>query len=244
MKKLLFLSTILFAIITFAQENDPVADSKKLTELATILTKNTTNPAKLDSVLDVSQKLYKNSGNLIVRNTAKDLISIAREFRNLNYTTKKITKPFDTFPKEEQKKFSYEYDKFKKVGFINVKNKWTVYNIMPYLAVKEGNLIMRLLTSYVGSEWLFFENVHFIIDGKDYQYSALSSKRDVLNSSVSESLDTPVDENMLAVLEAIANSKEQIEFRLTGQKYKDYKLSSKEKESIILILDLYSKMTE
>ena len=100
-------------------------------------------------------------------------------------------------------------------------------------------------TTYDGNGWLFFKNAKFLIDGQDYEYDAGETDREVISgANVSEVSDISVDENILNILNKIASSSGVVEFRLTGEKYQDFKLVDKEKQRIKSVLDLYKKLTE
>ncbi|WP_345205885.1 hypothetical protein [Chryseobacterium ginsengisoli] len=235
-----------FLILSFncisAQESE---DMQKLSSLINKIKSNMDNPSTLDSIVVETEKIYKKSNSLTVRNTSKQLIALAVDSKNIRYTSKPIIVNFESLDKDIQRKYSYKFDKFKDTGFIEVKRA-SQNKIKGYLVIKENKIMLRLVTSYSGNEWLFFDKAIFLIDGKNYQYDTPSPRRDISSGArVEETSDLGVNENMLTLMNAIANSNSnsKIEYRLTGDKYSDAKLTENEKECIALVLDLYNKMT-
>jgi len=101
---------------------------------------------------------------------------------------------------------------------------------------------LYLITTYSGKEWIFMKYAQFIVDGKDYNYSFISPNRDVRsNAYVVESDALSVDENIYNLLNAIKNSKTEIDVRLLGDKSFDFVLSKSDKEYLIFMLDLVEK---
>lgn len=242
MKKLLLMCAIV--ITQFINAQSIVDESKKLSDLAGMLTANLENSQKLDSLIAETEKLYESSTSLTIRKTAKEMISAAKDFKNSIYTSKIVKTSFETLDQDLQKKYKYEYDKFKKVGFINAKRDVND-RIKIYISIKNNKANLRMVTKYIGNGWLFFNKAIFIIDGKNYEYDAPSADREVLSgANVEESTDLSVDENMLSILNAISNSQNTVEYRLSGEKYSNFKLMDREKENISLVLNLYKKLTQ
>jgi len=241
MKKITLLFLIFLSNIIFAQTSDV---TKKIGSLVEVLQQNRIDPVKLDSVITEAYKLYDESTVIQQKTTIKSLISLAKDLKNISYSAKTIKTPFESLDRDIQKKYSYEYDKFKKAGFVSVKRSMND-NINIYITIKDDIARIRLITKYYGSGWLFFNKSIFIIDGNNYEYEAESTSREVRSAgNVFEKSDLAVNENMLNILKAIVNSKGVVEYRLSGEKYSDFKLSDKEKENIILILNIYNKITE
>lgn len=240
MKKILLIITSFITVTAFSQIGE---DTKKLGSLIQSLSSNIDNPQKIDSLIVEAESLYINSTNALVKTTTKDFISTAKDSRNISFTSKPLRQNFESLDKDFQKKFSYEFDKFKNVGFINTKRA-NVGNIKTYISVKDNKARLRFVIKYYGSAWLFFNKAIFIIDGKNYEFEDNNTKREISSgSNVEEKSDLAVDKNILEILEAISNSKDVVEYRLTGDKYSDFKLTEKEKENIISILDLYKRLT-
>lgn len=242
MRKLLFVITTMFCSSTlFSQSvNEDVAKLGKLTD---VLKVNTVDSSKLDSVRTEAQKIYQTTTSIQIKQFAKKIMSMASDIKNVNATAKPMKMPFENLEKDFKKKFSLDIDKFKNIGFIEVKN--ISYPFEPYLSVKENIVRLRLKSKYKGSDWVFFDRVIFLINGKNYEYKVDDTDTKVLSAySVMEKSDISVDENVLDILRLIANTEEKIEYRFEGKKHSDDKLSKQNKESIKLILELYDKLTQ
>ena len=238
MKKLLF-TVILFTVSLSAQETD----QQKMMSILESAKKNVGSPEKIDSLKIEANKL-KSSTDVGVKIMLNQVIGALQDLKNSNFTSKKNTVDFESLDKEVRKNFIYENDKFKKTAFISPKV--PSYNrIIPYLSISNSLVRIRLRTTYDGNGWLFFKNAKFLIDGQDYEYDAGETDREVISgANVSEVSDISVDENILNILNKIASSSGVVEFRLTGEKYQDFKLVDKEKQRIKSVLDLYKKLTE
>ena len=239
MKKLMFLAFALCATNLFSQEKD----SDKIMKMLDIVKNNMENKKVLDS-LKIEIEKYKDSTDPVVKimypqtkSMIDDLVTMSKN----NVQSKNLSE----LSKEDLKGFRIEEDKFKNRTFIYYK-KWGFDTIFePYIGIKNNSMYLRLKTEYKGNGWLFFDKVQFVINGKNYEYDAGETDREVISgANVSEVSDISVDENILNILNKIASSSGVVEFRLTGEKYQDFKLVDKEKQRIKSVLDLYKKLTE
>ena len=241
MKKLFSLFLIGFTVFAFAQTID---ESKKFSELVDLTVKNKNDINKLDSIKKETISLYDNSKSILLRNSIRDFIAVLNDLSDINYTAKPLIKEISKFSNDDLKKFVIDNDKFKESIFIKPKKAYNRgYWIFPYISINEKTVRLRLKTKYDGKEWLFFNTVVFNIDGNNYSYIVEPSRETYLGG-VTEISDTSVNAEMLDILNKILNSNSQVEYRLTGDKYIDRKLSDVEKEAIQDILNLYKNLTE
>ena len=241
MKKLFSLFLIGFTVYLFGQTVD---EAKKFSELVDLTIKNKNDINKLDSIKKETKSLYDNSKSILLRNSIRDFIGVLNDLSDNNYTAKPLIKEISAFSNDDLKKFVVNNDKFKESIFINPKKAYNRgYWIFPYISINEKTVRLRLKTKYDGKEWLFFNTVVFNIDGINYSYIVEPSRETYLGG-VTEISDTSVNAEMLDILNKILNSNSQVEYRLTGDKYIDRKLSDVEKEAIQDILNLYKNLTE
>lgn len=241
MKKILTICLSVICSLLFSQTVD---EAKKLSDLASEATKSIDNPKKLDSIYNELNVLYDTSSSPTIRKNAKEFILTLEDLKNTEFSARPLKTPFEAISKEIQKEFTNDYDKFKKVGFISTK-KSSADRINPYISIKNDIVRLRLRIRYNGYGWLFFEKAIFLIGDKTIEYKTTSTNRDVISGGdVKESSDQAVDALAMEILNLISESDSKIEFRLTGDKYKDFTLTDKEKERIKAIMDLYKQLTE
>lgn len=102
-----------------------------------------------------------------------------------------------------------------------------------------GNL--RFVMQYAAEDWLFIENVKFIVDGKNFEYHTGRWKTDH-DSEIWEWSDQPLSASDMAMIEAIATGKS-VKYRLNGsQYYKDKTLSAKYIKGIKNTLEYYKAL--
>lgn len=185
-------------------------------------TKISSNNEKFDSIM------------LALDNAIADL----RESNNI-YESKNLS----DLEKSDLKGFNVRYDKFKKVNYIQAKSGWTD-DFYPYIGLSDdGNVFLRMVIRYTGSDWTFFDKIHLIIDGEDYIYYVPETKRRVLsNASVVESADFPVDPEFMKILKAVSAAEDEILIRFSGERNRDSKIYLKEAEITTRILNLFEKL--
>lgn len=144
---------------------------------------------------------------------------------------------------KSKKEFKIREDKFQQVTFI--KPKQSTNDFYPYLVIDKGIMYMRLVTNYSGNGWIFMEKAIILIDGEKFTYNLGNTDREVNSGgSVSESSDVVVDVQTMDILRKIANSKDLVEIRLTGDKYRDRTFSKKEILKIQNALNLYDEFEQ
>lgn len=129
-----------------------------------------------------------------------------------------------TLTKAQKKGFKFEEDKFNNAVFIT-RNQAHLYNVYPYIVVSDGYAFMRFVVSYNRSNWIFFDKVTFLIDGEKVEYIPKSVSTNMTRTGISEISDEATDEFIENLIYQLANS-ENTEFRLSGKRTFDKKLSS------------------
>lgn len=90
---------------------------------------------------------------------------------------------------------------------------------IPYLAEKDGFVVVRFRVNYTNDSWLFVEKLAFSIDGKVHQFPSAEWERDN-TSDIWEWVDIAADASMLELIEKIASSNKTIA-RFDGRQYYD-----------------------
>lgn len=114
--------------------------------------------------------------------------------------------------------------------------------VLPYLGVQGSNVWLRLICNYTASDWVFFKKITFAVDDaryyKTFRYNDVV--RDNAYGDVWEYADIEVGSSDIAMLTAIANSRQTI-IRFEGDNYyHDFTVSQKDKEAIRQMLDIYN----
>lgn len=113
--------------------------------------------------------------------------------------------------------------------------------ILPYIGMQNGNAWLRLVYWYTGDDWIFFENVTVMVDGKKYYeiFGHFGTERDNDGGYVWEYVDKEADATDIEMLKAIASSKETI-VRFQGDNYHyDLTVSASDKKAIKEVLTAY-----
>lgn len=135
-------------------------------------------------------------------------------------------------------------DKVEKINFYTDKStprSNRANNVSIYIGDSGDQPWLRISFNYAGENWLFIRKATIVIDGEKVGEVTGSWKRDN-DSSVWEWLDMSVDKSTLAVIRAMANSKNVL-VRYEGQQYiKDHKLSKQELQAIRNVLAAYAEL--
>ena len=100
---------------------------------------------------------------------------------------------------------------------------------------------MRLKAHYIGTSWVFFDNVIILSGGKRYNFSFPNTSRDVGSGSVYEEGDIWVSPEMLNELREISQNNE-VEIRYSGKYNYDKSLSKQEVIALREVIELYDKL--
>lgn len=98
-----------------------------------------------------------------------------------------------------------------------------------YMGQKDGDVWLRLVMSYTGDDWIFFENAYLSYDGntKQIYFDEYRDKETDNDTRVWEWIDVSVDSSLLSFLKEMVNGKE-VKMRLSGKYTKTRNLSSSE----------------
>lgn len=237
MKKILLMGAIGLSVFAFGQEKP---DLKQIYSLADIL-KKSNNSKQRDSIIVEMKKVRDNLGDFD-KTLANTFINVSQQLVDAKKTGVRA-KSISDLSKADLKGFVVDEDKFKHTTFIT--NRWGMNNpaVLPYIAINEGNVYLRIKTQYYGSNWIFMDRVQFIIDGKDYSYQISEPDRNVISASdLKESSDDIATDKQIEILNAIVGSKSNVSVRLSGQRYRDTNIDSGTKKKIKETLDLYEKL--
>ena len=236
MKKILLLTMFIAAPLIYAQETD----FDKIMAFAKIIMYN-------ENII-VKEKAFADFKNL--KNQTKEpaaLVAISQmegKLENLlnidrvTYTANDV----DFSDKKKFKEYRIEKDKFKNATFIYAKGYYNPPDFNSYIVLNAGKINLRLVTYYRGSGWLFMDKVIVLINDEKIEFNLIDPKRDIGSPYVNESADNLVDENILKFMRAAADPNSDVEIRLQGEKYTDFKLSKMTKEKFSKILALYDEI--
>ena len=147
-------------------------------------------------------------------------------------------------PSDILKKFNTNEDKFTSITFLKHKKNNESLNL--YIGIKNNMPFLRMVCKYSGTNWVFFNKIIFLIDGVAYDYyPKSSSKREVITGGVYERIDDLIidyDDKQQLLINALANCKETLEIRFSGDRVADRKL--KVTPAIRETLDLYNLFDE
>lgn len=115
-----------------------------------------------------------------------------------------------------------------------------------YIGVTESSASLRMKYNYTGSEWIFWEKLTFLIDGKNeyrtYRYSEVN--RDNAGRKVWEYIDVVANEADMKLLASIASSSETIiRFEGDGGKRYDLTVPQIDKNAIKDVLAAYEYLS-
>lgn len=112
--------------------------------------------------------------------------------------------------------------------------------VLPYIGIQNGNAWLRLVYWYTADDWIFWENLTIMVDGKKYyEYvGAFGTERDN-DTEVWEYYDKAATDEDIEMLWAIADSEETI-VRFQGDNYHyDLTVSASDKNAIRKVLTAY-----
>lgn len=146
--------------------------------------------------------------------------------------------------------FNSKHDKVTGNSFYKSKNypKYidTRSYVLPYIGENDGRYWVRLKFNYTGDDWIFWEELTFLIDGERYYKTIGYSnvERDNDSGDVWEYYDYSPSSSDMEMLEKIANSKETI-VRFEGDRYHyDLTVSAEDKAAIKQVVDAYKIIEE
>lgn len=150
--------------------------------------------------------------------------------------------------KKSEKYITKDYDRFKERTFYEDRRGNNYYNNFRfnlYFSVPDNSKkpeALRFKIGYNSSNWLFIEEVTFLIEGEGKETIKGEFENDIHSQGVYEWIDLKVDKSIKRIINAIADGKE-ISIRFHGKNYiRDIEMDKKHYEAITNIRDLYLKM--
>lgn len=119
--------------------------------------------------------------------------------------------------------------------------------LIPYIGVQNNNAWICICYNYTGDDWVFWESLKIVVDGKTYtkHVGAFNTVRDNDYGDVWEyydealSIGQPMDSEEITMLKEIANSSSTI-VRFQGDDYHyDLKVKQSDKDTIKTVLAMY-----
>lgn len=141
-------------------------------------------------------------------------------------------------------KLVLDYDEFKDVKFYNPSTMPRYIDtrsyFLPYIGISSSNKWMRICANYTDDDWIFFENLIILVDGKRYtkSFSYSDIERDNDRGDVWEYADWTATDTDIAMLREIANSSS-TKIRFSGNYTYDLTVSSSDKKAIKQVLEAY-----
>ena len=145
----------------------------------------------------------------------------------------------------EQQGFNVRYDEFQEVVFVRQDYNLGMNFIEMYLVSKNtssdrGVNNLRMVVNYYGDDWVFWDKATFLVDGKrfEFDYSILETHREANGGTVDEYFDVLVQDerNFLDAIETCVS----IKYRLSGSKWYERELTSKEIDDLKDMIKLYN----
>lgn len=141
-------------------------------------------------------------------------------------------------------KWNMKYDEFQEVMFVQHDYEVGENFVMMYLVSKNtsedrGVNDIRMVIMYYGDDWVFWDKVTFLVDGKrfEFDYSMERTNRDANGGSVSEYYDVLLNEEE-SFRKAISNCVT-IKYRLSGKQWYERELQKEEIEDLKEAVKLY-----
>lgn len=138
-------------------------------------------------------------------------------------------------------------DKFDGKTIISSKGNNT---IDPYIIIlhPSNQMVLRLRMNYNGNGWIFMDKAIFLIDDVPYEYSFNNKPyRDVTGSSISmvnERADEIVDDQLMEIMSKIMNTKNPVEVKFIGDKYKIQKITNKEIYKLDQTIKIFNELSK
>lgn len=118
--------------------------------------------------------------------------------------------------------------------------------VLCYVGTSDTNVWVRNLFDYTGDDWIFWDELTFLIDGEQYYraYRHNDVHRDNAHGDVWEYMDYTADADDLALMQAIADSTETV-VRFEGDDHRyDLTVSQEDKDAINEALLVYAYLKQ
>lgn len=232
----IYLIFLLFTSSLFSQEYQPDLVNAELIKYIKSVDVQT-NSVK-DLLIEKVEGILLSTVDTVVIKDARSYLQILKN-KNLsnsrNVNTDNIV--------YDKKKFNVRKDKFTGNVFIKHKNFSNIGIIQVYIAIIKNEAYLRVVTSYKGQGWIFMDKASLLIHGKKYDYHLTEVEREVSSGAyVSEVSDQIANEDLYNIINFLSNCDEDVDVRLSGDKYDDRKLKQKYIETIRETLELYKTL--
>lgn len=135
------------------------------------------------------------------------------------------------------------YDEFKDKTFYRNKSISGIDNIISVYAGFNKTKFLRLEASTGGSNWIFFDEVILLNSQKEkitFNFDSLNRQTAVSQYGVSEKYDTNLsDSKGKEFLKFLSSNNGNISVRISGKKYREYKLTTTQVVGLMDILNFY-----
>lgn len=137
-----------------------------------------------------------------------------------------------------------KFDKFKEVSFWESRPLLEFDSVSYFYIVIPENMdkvITRIVYSYRGSDWIFFDRIQILADDVkvfDKKFSQEDISRRVDDGKVIESVDFIVDDDIVKSYDKIAGAVSSV-IRFSGKKEKDVVVTSAEKMNFAKMVEVY-----
>lgn len=141
-------------------------------------------------------------------------------------------------------KLKLNYDEFRDIKFYHCSTRPRYIDersyFLPYIGISSSNKWVRIRANYTDDDWIFFENLIILVDGKRYtkSFSYSDIERDNDKGDVWEYADWTATDTDIAMLREIANSSS-TKIRFSGNYTYDLTVSSADKKAIKQVLEAY-----
>ena len=162
----------------------------------------------------------------------------------LSEAEKKVEKML--LAEEAVKRLNSRYDEVAGITWYKAKSMPVFGNrsyILPYIGKRDyGRTWMKIRYHYYGSDWIFYNNIIIVVDGKKYYKSFYKIDRDNGSGYVWESVDDDTSDIDIIMLKAIAKSEKTI-VRFNGDRgSRDIVVPTVDKQGIKYVLEAYENM--
>ena len=207
---------------------------------------------------DTPERIFNSATKYIIEKDIKNLGDIVRKLEKYHPTSNEYKKAKETLQKLiDERDAAIKKEEDARRGIVNkLKKKYddisgiTWYHnpyfthtanskhVSVYIGKKEFEKpYLRLLMSYYGDSWIFFDKAYLSYDGntKQISFKEYGEKKTENNTKCWEWIDVAVDEETLSFLKNMVNGKS-VKMRLTGKYQKDRTLTETEIKAIKDIL--------
>ena len=259
MKKILVI--LLSTFLLFACESKEERELRKESERKFNVIVEKFEKEKYQKVLDEIKVFEEKYPNFIKKDELQKIkeqsvIKLQEENKKLEKLKEEEAKRLEKEKIIEEKKeifsilnnLSQKYDEFQDVTWVT--NKRVENNISVYGGFQGKTytkpMFYRLVVSYTGKDWIFFDNMIVITDSGKYtiDFPKLEQKTDVGYGYVYETYDVFLDNTNKGIVRSMANS-DNVKIRLKGREnVYDFTLTKADKAGLKAMIDLMDKEQE